>query len=59
MQEYNLIEQIGIYESIIKNKKFKESLGIYYQEEVQGQVNENEPDANKTPKRVITYTKTN
>ncbi len=49
----------GIYETIIKDKKFKESLGVYYQEEVEGQDNENEPDTNKTPKRVITYTKIN
>lgn len=38
----------------IKGKTFKESLGIYYQEEVQGQADT--PDANRTKKRVITYT---
>lgn len=42
----------GLYDKI-KGKKFKEYLGIYYQEEVQGQ--SNTPDANRTQKRVITY----
>lgn len=39
----------------IKGSKFEESLGVYYQEELQGQTNT--PDANRTKKRVITYTK--
>lgn len=43
----------GNFYDKIKGKKFKESLGVYYQEEVQGQVNT--PDANRTKKRVITY----
>ncbi|MCI8383629.1 MAG: hypothetical protein HFJ33_01980 [Clostridia bacterium] len=38
----------------IKGKQFIESLGVYYQEEVQGQADT--PDANRTRKRVITYT---
>lgn len=38
----------------IKGKTFEESLGVYYQEEVEGQ--SNAPDANLTQKRVITYT---
>lgn len=42
----------NFYDKII-GKKFKESLGVYYQEEVQGQVDT--PDANRTKKRVITY----
>lgn len=42
----------GLY-SKIKEKKYKESLGVYYQEEVYG--DSNMPDANKTKKRVITY----
>ena len=43
----------GLYDKII-NKKFKESLGVYYQEEIYG--TSDSPDANKTKKRVITYT---
>lgn len=43
----------GIYDKM-KGKKFKERLGVYYQEEVNGQTST--PDANKTLKRVITYT---
>lgn len=42
----------GLYENI-KNKKFKEYLGVYYQEELQG--TSSTPDANKTLKRVLTY----
>lgn len=41
----------------IKGKKFKEFLGVYYQEEldlIQGQQT-GTPDTNKTKKRVITY----
>lgn len=50
----------GIY-NYIKDKKFKESLGVYYQEEVYQESNQENmggqetPDANKTKKRVITY----
>ncbi len=40
---------------IIKGNQFEESLGVYYQEELQGQTDT--PDANRTKKRVITYTK--
>lgn len=40
----------------IKGMKFIETLGVYYQEEIQGQ--SNTPDANRTKKRVITYTVT-
>ena len=50
----------GIYDKI-KNRKAKESIGIYYQEEevTDGSTSntENVPDANKTEKRIITYTK--
>lgn len=42
----------GIYD-IIKQDTFVEKLGVYYQEEIQGQ--SESPDANKTKKRVITY----
>lgn len=38
----------------IEGKTFEESLGVYYQEELEGQ--SNAPDANLTQKRVITYT---
>lgn len=38
----------------IKGKQFIETLGVYYQEEIQGQADT--PDANRTKKRVITYT---
>ncbi len=38
----------------IKGRTFKEELGVYYQEEIQGQ--SDSPDVNKTKKRVITYT---
>lgn len=46
----------GLYD-IIKGKRFKEKLGVYYQEEVQGESGgeSNTPDSNKTKKRVITY----
>ncbi len=37
----------------IKGKTFIESLGVYYQEELEGQTDS--PDANLTKKRVITY----
>ena len=50
----------GIYDKI-KTRKAKESIGIYYQEEevTDGSTSntENVPDANKTEKRIITYTK--
>lgn len=37
----------------IKDKKYEERLGVYYQEELQEE--SNTPNANKTEKRVITY----
>lgn len=46
----------NFYDTIIKaGTKFKETLGVYYQEELQGQTDT--PDANRTKKRVVTYTK--
>ena len=58
----------NFYEAKIKGKKFKEFLGIYYQEELDLERNKKEnneqgekipttgtPDTNKTKKRVITY----
>lgn len=39
----------------IKDWLYKESLGVYYQEELEGETNT--PDVNRTKKRVITYTK--
>ena len=47
------IKNNGIYNQI-KGKQFTESLGVYYQEEIDGNQS-NTPDANKTKKRVITY----
>ena len=47
------LKDVGIYDRI-KGKKVTEKLGVYYQEDMQGE--SNTPDANKTKKRVITYT---
>ena len=47
------IKNNGLYNQI-KDKQFTESLGVYYQEEIDGNQS-NTPDANKTKKRVITY----
>ena len=54
------LNDTGIYDTI-GNRKLKESIGIYYQEELGEQNNptqgeeSNVPEANKTEKRVITY----
>ena len=50
------LNSAGIYDKI-NGKKLKESIGIYYQEEAGEHDNTNPtvPDANKTEKRVITY----
>ena len=50
------LNSAGIYDKI-NGKKLKDSIGIYYQEEAGEQDNTNStvPDANKTEKRVITY----
>lgn len=61
----------NFYETKIKGKKFREFLGIYYQEELDLERNKKEkneqgeeipttgtPDTNKTKKRVITYQET-
>lgn len=46
----------GLYDKIV-GRKLKENIGIYYQEEAGGAVEDSSvPDANKTTKRVITYT---
>ena len=45
----------GIFDEIIKNKKYKERLGVYYQEEVDSDSASNISENNKTKKRVITY----
>lgn len=54
-----ILNDEGIYDKI-KNVRVKESIGIYYQEEevTDGSTSntENVPDANKTEKRIITYT---
>ena len=47
------IKNNGLYNQI-KGKQFTESLGVYYQEEIDGNQS-NTQDANKTKKRVITY----
>jgi len=47
------LNDYGIYDTI-KGKKFKESLGIYYQDS-DGTIDESVPNANKITKRVITY----
>ena len=55
-----ILNDEGIYDKI-RNRRVKESIGIYYQEEevTDGSTSntENVPDANKTEKRIITYTK--
>lgn len=48
-----ILQKESFYDRI-KGKTFEESLGVYYQEELEGQ--SNAPDANLTQKRVITYT---
>lgn len=48
----------GLYDKIV-GRKLKENIGIYYQEEagvVEDEEDSSVPDANKTTKRVITYT---
>lgn len=57
-----ILNHTGIYDKIKRERvKVKESIGIYYQEEevTDGSTSntENVPDANKTEKRIITYTK--
>lgn len=44
----------GIWGSIAYNG-FKENIGVYYQEEIDSNEKSNAPEANKTKKRVITY----
>lgn len=46
------LNDVGLYDKI-KEYRFVEKLGIYYQEEVSGK--SLAPDANKTQKKVITY----
>ncbi len=50
--------EYGIYDEI-KNSKYIEKLGEYYQEEVDSEEGQSDstPDANKTKKRIITYSK--
>lgn len=52
-----ILKKENFYDTI-KGKKFIETLGVYYQEEIQGG-EANAPDANKTKKRVVTYTVVN
>ncbi len=51
------LEGQGIYQRILKEEAFEESLGVYYQEEIQSAETDNKSNANKNKKRVITYTK--
>ena len=63
------LNETGIYDKIVSNGTgLKESLGVYYQEETPGDDytggtpeddGSSVPDANKTIKRVITYSKPN
>lgn len=46
------LKKTNFYDTI-KEKTFLEKIGVYYQEELQGQ--SDAPDVNKTKKRVITY----
>ena len=48
------LKDVGIY-ARIKGNKVTEKLGVYYQEDMQTG-GSNTPDANKTKKRLITYT---
>ena len=56
-----ILNDEGLYDIIKKgNITFVEKLGVYYQEEVQGQSDSlGNNNANKTKKRVITYTDNN
>lgn len=47
-------ENQGIYD-LLKDKTFKEYLGVYYQEDVTNDNPDNVPEANKDEKRVVTY----
>lgn len=52
--EFNTDNSNGIFEKI-NNNKYKESLGVYYQEEVDSDSASKISENNKTKKRVITY----
>ena len=50
------LKEDGIFNTIsAEGKKYRESLGVYYQEEVESGETSQAPEANKTKKRVITY----
>lgn len=49
----------ALYNKHLKGKKFKEYLGVYYQEEAGNAEENSTPDTNKTKKRVITYEEVN
>lgn len=50
------LKDAGIFNTIsATGKTYKESLGVYYQEEVDSGEASQSPEANKTKKRVITY----
>lgn len=48
------LHSVGIYDKI-KGVRFKENLGIYYRTDLEQ--NNEVPDVNDQPKRVITYTR--
>jgi len=53
-REFNInLQNTSLYD-IIKNRKFTETLGEYYIQDING-VNEDMQEVNKTKKRVITY----
>ena len=53
LHQENIFNEEGLYNKI-KDKEFKEEVGVYYQEETEG--GNDSPNVNKTEKRVITYT---
>lgn len=55
LSKIKFVNTNGIYDSILNSESFTEDLGVYYQEEENK--DSSTPDANKTEKRVITYTK--
>lgn len=49
---FQVLSESNFYD-IINNRRFKETLGIYYLEDLKANLTE---DVNKTEKRVISYT---
>lgn len=57
--EFNSKEDALYNKYLKKVKKYKEYLGVYYQEEVKNSEESSTPNTNKTKKRVITYEEVN